>query len=135
MAEPVENGVGEGRVSDGLVPMIHWQLAGDDGRSASLAVLDDFQQIPPFGRSEYAQPPIIKDQDVDLGERFEKAGVTPISLGNGEGLEEARNTEIGDRPTVTASLVTERAGRGPRRRHARRCGGRAGGSSWDLLVL
>ena len=29
--EPVENGVGKGRVSDGLVPMIDAQLTGDDG--------------------------------------------------------------------------------------------------------
>ena len=29
--EPVGNGVCQGRVADGLVPMIDGQLAGDDG--------------------------------------------------------------------------------------------------------
>ena len=72
-----------------------------------MAVFEDFQQIPPLGRSEYTQPPIIEDQDVDLGDRFEKAGVTPIPLGNGEGFEEARDTVIGDRPTVAAGFATE----------------------------
>ena len=75
-----------------------------------MAVLEDFQQISALGRGEYAQPPIIEDQDVDPGNRFEKTGVTPISLGNGEGFEEARDTVIGNRPTVAAGLVTECAG-------------------------
>ena len=29
--EPVQNGVGQGRVADGLVPVIDGQLADDDG--------------------------------------------------------------------------------------------------------
>jgi hypothetical protein len=41
--------------------------------------------------------------------------VTPIPLGNGEGFEEARDTVIGNRPTVAAGLVTERAGDRKRR--------------------
>ena len=75
-----------------------------------MTVLEDFQQIPPLGRGEYAQAPIIQDQDVDLGNRFEKTGVTPIPLGNGEGFEEARDTMIGNCPTIAAGLVPERAG-------------------------
>ena len=80
MDEPVENGVGQGWIADGFVPMIDGQLTGDDGLSASVAVREDSQQNPPLDRSEYAQPPTIEDQGADLGNRFEKAGVTTIPL-------------------------------------------------------
>ena len=70
-----------------------------------MTIFEDFQQIPPLGRSEYAQPPIVEDQDVDLGNRFEKTGVTPIPLGNGERFEEAWDTVIGNRPTVAGQAL------------------------------
>jgi hypothetical protein len=72
---PVENGVGKGR---------RWPRANDRRAIDWLRWLipdrDDLRGFPtdPAGRwGEYPQPPIIEDQDVDLGSRFEKAGVTP----------------------------------------------------------
>jgi hypothetical protein len=41
--ETVEDGIGEGWVSDGLVPMFDGQLACDDGRGAPVAIFEDFQ--------------------------------------------------------------------------------------------
>ena len=76
-----------------------------------MTIFKNFQQIPPLGRSAYAQAPIIQDQDVDLGNRLEKTGVTPIPLGNGECFEEARDTVIGNDPTVAAGLMAEGAKR------------------------
>ena len=42
--EPVEDGVGQGRVADGVVPLLDGELAGDHGRADAIAVLDDFEQ-------------------------------------------------------------------------------------------
>ena len=60
-----------------------------------MTIFENFQQIPPLGRSEYAQPPIIEDQDVDLGNRFEKTGVTTIPPWQWRGLR--RGAGHGDR--------------------------------------
>ena len=67
--QPVENGVGQGRVLHGVVPCLDRQLAGDDGCFSVIAVLDDFQKlflvIPGKGRNEQ----IVQYQDLALGER------------------------------------------------------------------
>ena len=48
----IEDGVGEGWVSDGLVPMFDGQLACDDGRGAPVAIFKDFQQVAALWRGE-----------------------------------------------------------------------------------
>ena len=45
MANAVEDGIGEGRVADGLVPVLDGQLACDDCGGAAVAVFEDFQQV------------------------------------------------------------------------------------------
>ena len=61
MDETVEDSVGEGWVSDGLVPVLDGQLAGDDGGSAAVAIFQDFQQIAAFrgGQDGEAQSSMI----------------------------------------------------------------------------
>jgi hypothetical protein len=43
--EPIEDGIGDGRVGDDLVPIFDRDLAGDDGRSALVSIIDDFEEI------------------------------------------------------------------------------------------
>ena len=43
--EAVEDGVGDGGIADDFVPVVDGHLAGDDGRAALVAVLDDLEEI------------------------------------------------------------------------------------------
>ena len=43
--EAVEDSVGQGRLADEIVPAVDWELAGDQGGGATVAVVDDLQQI------------------------------------------------------------------------------------------
>jgi hypothetical protein len=55
--DPVEDGVGQRRVADDLVPVVDRQLAGDDQRAGAVAVLDDLQQIALlFGEQRFWAP-------------------------------------------------------------------------------
>ena len=45
MANAIEDGIGQGRIADGFVPVLDGQLAGDDGRGAAVAVFEDFQEV------------------------------------------------------------------------------------------
>jgi hypothetical protein len=44
--DAVADRVGQGGVGEVVVPLARWQLAGDDGRAVTVAVLEDLQQVP-----------------------------------------------------------------------------------------
>jgi hypothetical protein len=43
--EAVEDSVGDGGIADDFIPVVDGDLAGDDGRAALVAVLDDLEEI------------------------------------------------------------------------------------------
>ena len=43
--EPVEDRVAEGRVSDEIVPVLDVDLAGEDGATPSIAIVEDFEEV------------------------------------------------------------------------------------------
>lgn len=54
--QAVENGVGEGRICDRLVPVLDGQLAGDDGGAAAVTILEDFEKVAPLRSGERGKP-------------------------------------------------------------------------------
>ena len=63
--EAVEDGVGDGRIGDDIVPIFDRHLAGDDGRSALVAIIDDFEEIATLLAGERREAPIVKDEQID----------------------------------------------------------------------
>ena len=43
--EAIEDGIGQCRIADDVVPVFDRNLAGDDGRRAAMAIVDDFEPI------------------------------------------------------------------------------------------
>ena len=110
MDEAVEDSIRQRRIADGLMPMLDRGLAGDDGGAAAMAVCEDFQQIAALRWSEDSQAPVIEDQHIQFGDGLEHAGVTSVTSGQSEGLEEARDAVIDNAAPVTAGFVTRGAG-------------------------
>ena len=54
--EAVEDGIGDGRIDDDLVPVIDGELTGHDGRAAAVAIVDDFEQVAALLRGQRRQP-------------------------------------------------------------------------------
>ena len=104
--EAVEDGVGDGGIADDLVPVLDRHLAGDDGRAAFVAVVDDFQQIAALLAGERCETPIVEDQQLDPRERLEQPGIAAVAAGERERLEQPR----------------QRDGRGPSDCRGRPCG-------------
>jgi hypothetical protein len=75
----VEDGVTKSWVADVGMPFVHWELAGDDGGSAAVAVVYDLQQITPLFAGQRRQSPIIEDEDLHAGQALEHAGVAPVT--------------------------------------------------------
>ena len=45
MDEAVEDGIGERRVAEQVVPFLERELTGDQSRTGCVAVLEDFKQV------------------------------------------------------------------------------------------
>jgi hypothetical protein len=60
--DSVENGVGERRDDNHIVPAIDGNLAGDDEGALVVAVLDDFEEIAGLIGRQGFRPPIVEDE-------------------------------------------------------------------------
>jgi len=58
--EPIEDGVSDGRVCDDLVPIFDRHLAGNDGRSALVSIVDDFEEVATLLAGKRGEAPIIE---------------------------------------------------------------------------
>ena len=88
--------VAEGGVTDDVVPMFQGDLAGDDGRCATMAIIKELEKVAPFGRIENRQAPVVEDEELNATDGFEQAAIAAIASSEGERLEEARDAMILD---------------------------------------
>ena len=109
MDEAVQDGVSQGGIAYDVVPVFDWNLTGDDGRSSTVAIVEYFQKVAPFGRSEDGQAPIIENEKLNASEGFEHASIAAVAASEGERLEEAWDALILNRAIVAACLVAQRA--------------------------
>ena len=75
MNEAVQDGVAEGGISDNFVPMFDGDLAGNDGRGATVAIIEDLQKVAPFGRIKNRKAPVIEDQELNAADGLEQATI------------------------------------------------------------
>lgn len=85
--EAVQDGVAEGGIADDLMPVFDGDLAGDDNRCATMAIIEDLEEVAPFGRIENRQAPIIEDKKLNVPERFEQPAITAVATRESERLE------------------------------------------------
>ena len=108
--QPVEDGIGERGDGDDLVPAIHRDLAGDQGRAGVVAVLDDLQKITRLFGQERLGAPIVEDQQVHLRDLAQQPAVAAITTCKAKRRKQTRDPVVQDREVVPAGLVPERAG-------------------------
>ena len=88
--DAVEDRVAECWVPYDVVPKFDGDLAGNDGRGATMAIIEDLQKVAPFGGIEYRQAPIIEDEELNAPEGFEQAAIAAVATSESERFEEAR---------------------------------------------
>ena len=108
--EAIEDGVGEGRLADDLVPRVDRQLAGDQRRAGAVAVLDDLHEIAPLVGDEAVRAPVVEDQQIGLGQRAEQTREAAVAVGELQIGEQARHASVMHRVAVPAGFLGERAG-------------------------
>ena len=110
MNKAIQDGVAEGGVADNVVPMFDGDLASDDGRGATVAIIKDLQQVAPFGLVENRKAPVIEDQQLNAAEGFEQTAIAAVAACEGKRLEQARDAMILNRTVVAAGFVAQGAG-------------------------
>jgi hypothetical protein len=108
--EAIQDGVAQSGVADDIVPMFDGDLAGDDGRGATVAIIEDLQKVAPFGRIENRKAPVIEDQELNPADGFEQAAISTVAPSNGKRLKQTRDAVTLDRAIVAAGFVAEGAG-------------------------
>lgn len=108
--EAVQDGVGIGWISNDVMPCRHGKLTGDDGRTAAVAILEDFEEIMTGLIIERFKAPIVEDQQLNAAKGPLQACVTAVASGECQIGEQARDTLIENGPIVSAGLVAESAG-------------------------
>ena len=61
--ESVEDGVGEGRVPDDVVPVFDLELAGDHSGADAIAVFGNLEQVAAVLGAELGEAEVVDDQD------------------------------------------------------------------------
>jgi hypothetical protein len=111
--EPIEDGIGIGRVADDLVPFVDRDLAGQDGRAAAVAFFEDLVEIAAGAGVERIETPIIEDQELRAIEAAQDAGVTAIAASQCEIGEELGDPLIEHRAVIAAEAMGRRRGETP----------------------
>ena len=65
--DAVEDGVGEGRIADYVVPLGDGNLTGDQEGMEVVPILDDFEQIAALFCSQDLRSKIVQYEDVNTG--------------------------------------------------------------------
>ena len=74
-----------------------------------MARLDDLQQVAPALGGEALQPPVVEDQQGDLGEAVHQTVVCAFVAGTGERRDQFGDAAVEDGLLLAAGLVGERA--------------------------
>ena len=110
MDETVEDCVGEGGVAEAVVPFLDRELAGDQGGPGGVSVLEEFEQVAAMVGIELGEAEVVEDEEVELGEGGEEFGIGAVAAGDGEVVQQPRQSQVQRGESVAAGLMGERTG-------------------------
>jgi hypothetical protein len=108
--DAIEDGVGVGGIADQFVPFVDGDLAGDDGRPAAVALLENLEQVVTRSGIERLEPPVVEDEQLHAAERPLDTGIATVAAGEREVGEQLGNALVEDGAIVATGFVAERGG-------------------------
>lgn len=101
--EAIKDRITEGGITDDVVPEIDGDLAGDEGRAACVAVVEDLEEIMAAGVIEGRETPVVDEQELSTGDTLEEAWVGSVTAGDPELIEEAGEPGVADGEAVATN--------------------------------
>ena len=108
--DAVEDGVGDGRFADHVVPLSNGKLGGDQGRFSFVALLEDFEQIEPLLIGQGMGSPVIEDEQLDACQLVNQTWKAAIEPCQGEIFEQTWHAQVEDGMIEPCRLASEGAG-------------------------
>ena len=110
MDKAVEDGIGEGVITDDGIPLVYRQLADHHRRGGLIAVVHDVHQVVALCAGQCFHAPVVEDEQPGVGKLAQEFVVAAVGLGLGEGEEQARQADVAGGLSLQAGLVSEGAG-------------------------
>ena len=107
MHESVEDGVGEGRIPDDVVPVLDRELAGDHSGADAIAVFGNLEQVAAVLGAELGEAEVVDDQDLGLGERGEELGIASVGARDGQFGQQPWQAPVRGAVTVAARAMCQ----------------------------
>lgn len=81
MDQPVQDCVGDGGIVNHLMPLVHRELAGDEGRTHSLPVVQDLQQVAILFTGDGRHAEVVDHEQGRPVQLFEQLQEAAVGLG------------------------------------------------------
>jgi hypothetical protein len=108
--QAIQDGIGQGRISDLGVPFIHRQLSGNESGTKAVPIFEEFQKVPALFVSQVRYAPVVQGNQIDFGQGGQELRITPIAFGDLKVLEKTGETEIANRVALTTGFVGQGTG-------------------------
>lgn len=108
--EPVEDGIGDGGVTDRVMPVFKGQLTGNDCGNTVVPLFDNFQEVASFRVRHGGEAEIIYDEDMGFGELIDDLAVAAVAPRHGHLIGEPGGAQVEAAEALPAGTVGKGAG-------------------------
>ena len=105
----VEDGISEGVIADGGIPLVYRQLAGHECRGGEITVIHDVHEVMALCGVESFQAPVIDDKQPGVSELVKEFVIAAVGLSLCECEEQVRQAIAAGGHTLPAGLVSQGA--------------------------
>jgi hypothetical protein len=110
MDDPVENGIGKGRVLNLRMPMVDGELGGKQTGRSAVAVIQEIQHLSGIIGREGISEPFIQDDQLKGRQVLAQFGEGTIDFGQLQLAQELSGFEIADGISLLAEMIRQDTG-------------------------
>ena len=105
--EPVEDGVGEGRIAEVVVPMLNRKLAGDERGAGADTIVEQFEQVGALARAHRGDGEVVDQDEVDFSDGGEALAEAAVGVADAEFVEQPRRAQVKRGQPLPTGLLRE----------------------------
>jgi hypothetical protein len=107
--QTIEDGISDRRIRKANVPLGNGHLSSHQCRRASVAIIQDLEQVLRLEPSQRISKPVVKDQELDTSEGIQEIGIGAVGVRELGLVQEAGGAVVADIEVVAAGGVGQSA--------------------------